>query len=193
MSRRGILFVLSAPSGAGKDTLLSRVLTMCPDVERCVTYTTRAPRPGEVEGVDYHFVDAPTFRAMRDGGLFLEWAEVYQNYYGNSRQWVEERLLSGRSVVLRIDVQGSLTIRQLFPDAVLIFVEPPSAMEQERRLRSRETESEANLKIRLEASEWEMAQIPAFDYRVVNDNLEGAVDLVRCIIKAEHARISPAT
>jgi guanylate kinase len=93
--------------------------------------------------------------------------------------------------VLRIDVQGALTIRTLFPDAVLIFVEPPSAEEQERRLRSRETENEADLQIRLQASEWEMAQISSFDYRVVNDDLNEAVDLVRCIIRAEHARVKP--
>jgi guanylate kinase len=183
------LFVLSAPSGAGKDTLLNRVLAACPEAQRCVTFTTRAPRPGETEGVDYHFVDVATFARMRDDGLLLEWAEVYGNFYGNSRRWVEEKLSEGVSAVLRIDVQGALTIRRMFPEAVLIFVAPPSAEEQERRLRSRETESEADVQRRLAASEWEMAQLPYFDYCVVNDDLEAAVDLVRCIIKAEGARI----
>ena len=186
---RGRLFVLSAPSGAGKDTLLARVLRECPELRRCVTFTTRHPRPGEVEGVDYRFIDRSRFEAMRDAGLFLEWAEVYGNLYGNSREWVEERLSAGASVILRIDVQGALTIRRMFPDAVLIFVEPPSREEQERRLRSRDTEDADDVARRLAASDWETAQIPAFDYRVVNDDLEKAVRQVVEIIRKEMSAI----
>ena len=187
--RRGRLFVLAAPSGAGKDTLLNRVLATCPGIQRCVTFTTRPPRAGEAEGVDYHFVDVATFERMRDAGAFLEWATVYGHYYGNSREWVEARLAAGTSVVMRVDVQGALTLRALFPDAPLIFVAPPSREEQERRLRGRDSEVPADIERRLAASAWEMAQVRGFDYLVVNDDLEDATDLIRCIFRAELARI----
>ena len=184
------LFVLTGASGAGKDTLLDAALKLLPGLERCVTFTTRSPRAGETAGVDYHFVDVPEFRRMIEAGELLEWAEVYGRYYGNSREWVLGRLRAGVSVVLRIDVQGALTIRKMMPEAVLIFVAPPGMEELRRRLTSRGSESAEEVRVRMEAAEWEMAQIPAFDYLVVNDQLEDAVDLVQCILRAEGARIS---
>ncbi len=194
--RSGVLFVLSGTSGAGKDTLLARVLATTPEVSRCVTFTTRAPRPGEVEGVDYQFVSRERFAAMRDAAELLEWAEVYGNGYGNSAAWVKSRLAAGFSVVLRIDVQGALTLRGWAGEnpevpVALLFVAAPSREELERRLRTRATEDEATLARRLAAADWETAQLPAFDYLIVNDDPDAATDLIRCVIRAEHARIRP--
>jgi guanylate kinase len=189
LSPKGRLFVLSGASGAGKDTLLLEVMNLHPELQRCVTYTTRAPRPGEREGVDYHFVDVPEFRRMIEAGGLLEWAEVYGRYYGNSREWVMGRLEAGVSVILRIDVQGALTVKRMMPDAVLIFVAPPSMGELERRLRSRASENSEELRIRLKAAGWEMERAGSFDYFVVNDDVQDAVHLIHCIIWAEYARI----
>jgi guanylate kinase len=186
---KGRLFVLSGASGAGKDTLLLELLKSHPDLQRCVTYTTRPPRAGEVEGVDYHFVDVPTFREMIAAGGLLEWAEVYGRYYGNSREWVLGRLEAGQSVILRIDVQGALTVRKMMPEAVLIFVAPPSMEELERRLTSRASESPEELKVRLDAAHWEIEQQKYFDYLVVNVDVKDSVELIRCIVRAEQARI----
>jgi guanylate kinase len=186
---KGKLFVLSGASGAGKDTLLLELLKTHPELQRCVTYTTRAPRPGEREGVDYHFVDVPTFQGMIGAGELLEWAEVYGRYYGNSREWVLGRLDAGQSVILRIDVQGALTVRRMMPEAVLIFVAPPSMEELERRLTVRASETPEELRVRLDAAEWEMSQMSHFDYLVVNADILDSIDLIRCILRAEHARI----
>ena len=142
-----------------------------------------------MEGVDYQFVDEARFRQMIDEGGLLEWAEVYGRLYGNSREWVLGRLEAGVSVILRIDVQGALTVKRMMPDAVLIFVAPPSMGELERRLTSRASESAEEQETRLRAAHWEMAQVPAFDYLVVNEEVGEAVDLIRCIVRAEQARV----
>lgn len=186
---RGQLFVLSAPSGAGKDALLYHVLRACPDVQKCVTVTTRPQRRGEVDGVDYHFVTPERFEEMRCQDELIEWAEVFGHYYGTPKQWVVDRLQEGGRVILKIDVQGGQAIKRLFPDAVLIFVVPPSAEEQERRLRERQTEDERELSLRLSESSREMASLPLYDYLVVNDDLARAADEVRCIMVAEGCRI----
>ncbi|MBW3624577.1 MAG: guanylate kinase [Armatimonadetes bacterium] len=183
------LFVISGASGAGKDTLLLELLKRHPELERCVTFTTRAPRVGEADGVDYHFTDEPTFRRMIEEEALLEWAEVYGRLYGNSKEWVLGRLAAGASVVMRIDIQGALTIKRKMSEAVLIYVAPPSLEELERRLRSRASESPEELAVRLNAARWEMEQIPHFDYVVVNDDLEDALGLIGCILRAESARI----
>src|SRR5437870_4633293 len=145
----GILFVLSGPSGVGKDALLSRLLSAGPaapwavGLRKCVTATTRAARPGEVDGVDYHFWDEATFQQRVEQGVLLEWAQVFGHHYGTPRVWVEERRAAGEDVILKIDVQGGLTVKERCPDAVMIFLLPPSLPELERRADERGTESEA--------------------------------------------------
>ena len=186
--RSGMLIVLSGPSGVGKDTLLQRLEEVCPRIERCVTYTTRAPRPGEVPGVDYNFISAEAFRRMIEEGKFLEHAQVHLDLYGSPLSSVAEIREDGKDAILKIDVQGGLTVKQKVPDAIMIFVAPPSMEELEHRLRERYTDSEASVIKRLEDARKELEQIPMYDYVVVNDDIESAVDKLRCIVMAERAR-----
>ena len=187
--RRGRLFVVSGPSGVGKDTVLVRLHELLPDVVKCVTVTTRPARAGEVEGRDYFFVSVSRFREMVESDAFLEYATVHENLYGTPRAWVEERRAAGRDVILKIDVQGGLTVRNRARDAVLVFLSPPSVAELERRLRARSTESEDHLTRRLLDATSELQQIPNYDFNVVNDDVDRAADLLRAIVLAERARI----
>ena len=187
--RSGMLIVLSGPSGVGKDTLLQRLEEVCPRIERCVTYTTRAPRPGEVPGVDYNFISAEEFRRMIEEGKFLEYAQVHLDLYGSPLSSVAEIREDGNDAILKIDVQGGLTVKQRIPDAIMIFVAPPSMEELERRLRARYTDSEEAVIKRLEDARKELEQIPMYDYVVVNDDIESAVDKLRCIVTAERSRV----
>ena len=184
-----MLVVLSGPSGVGKDTLLRRLEQVCPGIERCVTYTTREPRPGEVPGVDYNFVSVREFQKMIDEGDFLEYARVHTDLYGSPLSSVKHIRENGLDAVLKIDVQGGLTVSQKAPDAVMIFVAPPSMEELERRLRARYTDSEAAITKRLQDAQREIEHIPMYDYLVVNDEVEATVDRLRCIIVAERARV----
>jgi guanylate kinase len=192
--RRGILFVLSGPSGVGKDALLTRLLASEPPmpemagVRKCVTATTRAPRPGEVAGVDYHYWDVATFQEQVAQGALLEWAAVFGNYYGTPRAWVEERRAAGEDVILKIDVQGGLAVKERHPDAVMIFLLPPSLEELERRLQGRLTDSAAQIATRRRDARFELSQARLYDYLVVNDRLEVAVARVASIIIAERCR-----
>lgn len=188
--RRNLLVVLSGPSGVGKDTLLKRLIEVCPGTERAVTYTTRDPRPGEVAGVDYNLVSIGEFRRMAERGDFLEYAEVHGNLYGSSLQAIREAREKGLDVVLKIDVQGGLTVKQKVPEAVMIFVAPPSLEELERRLRARHTDAEADVTRRLLDARREIEQVPKYQYLVVNDEVESAVDKLRAIIVAERTRIT---
>ncbi|HUV05674.1 MAG TPA: guanylate kinase [Armatimonadota bacterium] len=185
----GILIVLSGPSGVGKDTLLRRLGEVCPGIERCVTYTTREPRPGEAPGVDYNFVSAQEFRRMIEEGEFLEYAQVHLDLYGSPLSCVTQAREKGLDAILKIDVQGGLTVKEKVHDAVMIFVAPPSMGELERRLRARYTDCEAAVTKRLHDARREIEHIPMYDYLVVNDDVEAAVDRLRCIIMAERARI----
>jgi guanylate kinase len=193
-ARPGILFVLSGPSGVGKDALLERLLASdatapwMPGLHRCVTATTRASRPGEVDGVDYHFWDVATFEARIRQGALLEWASVYGYHYGTPRAWVEERLAAGGDVILKIDVQGGLNVKAQCPDAVLIFLLPPSLSELERRAVKRGTESGAQLATRQRDARFELSQARLYDYLVVNDDLQAAVAQVGAVIVAERCR-----
>ena len=184
-----MLIVLSGPSGVGKDTLLQRLEEVCPRIERCVTYTTRAPRPGEVPGVDYNFVGVEEFKRMIEEGKFLEYAQVHLDLYGTPLSSVAEIREDGRDAILKIDVQGGLTVKQKVPDAIMIFVAPPSTEELEHRLRARYTDSEAAVTKRLQDARVELTQIPKYDYLVINDDIESAVDKLRCIVNAERLRI----
>ena len=187
--RPGKLIVLSGPSGVGKDTLLRRLEEICPKIVRCVTYTTREPRSFEVPQVDYNFVSAEGFRKMIDEGEFLEYAKVHRHMYGSPLAPVVETREKGLDIVLKIDVQGGLVVRQKAPEAVMIFVAPPSMEELERRLRARYTDSEADIAKRLRDARGEIKHIPMYDYLVVNDDIEAAADKLRCIIIAERARV----
>jgi len=186
-ARRGIPWVVSAPSGTGKTTLCRVVVARDPGIVFSVSHTTRAPRPGERDGIDYHFVTEREFRRMVESEELLEWAEYGPrgNLYGTSRAVVEGPLAEGLDVLLEIDVQGARQIRQRRPDARLLFVLPPSWEELERRLRGRGTDSPAAVEHRLTVARKELAELPLFDYAVVNDELERAVACVIEILEAE--------
>lgn len=174
--RQGRLFVVSGPSGVGKGTLVVEVLKRLPHLRRAVTYTTRPPRPNEVSGQDYHFVSPEEFERLKRQGALLEWAEVYGNFYGSPRAKVERLRQQGYDVVLVLDVQGALAVKRQYPDAILIFVEPPSLDELRRRMELRGTDPPEIIARRLAKATWEMQQAVHFDHRVLNDAVERAVD-----------------
>jgi guanylate kinase len=185
----GLLLVLSAPSGCGKTTIVNNVMASLPGLVFSVSHTTRPARTGEVEGVQYHFVDEATFLLMRDQkpSGFLEWARVHGNLYGTGVETVRRLQQTGSDVLLDIDVQGAEQVVARVP-AVTIFIAPPSMEELERRLRGRGTESEATLRERLENAAGEIAAAANYQYVIVNDRLEEAVETLRSIIIAERSR-----
>ena len=175
-SRVGNLFVVSGPSGAGKGTLLSQVIERIPDAWVSVSATTRSPRPGEIEGVHYFFLDTDHFKSLVEQDGFLEWAQVHDNFYGTLKKSVVDHMNAGDQVIIEIDVQGALQVRKALPEAHLVFIEPPSLEELERRLRQRGTETEDVISSRMKTAEVELAQKMEYDVQVVNDDLERAVD-----------------
>ncbi len=186
---KGQLFVVSAPSGAGKTTVLKVVLATLPAIGFSVSHTTRPPRPGELEGRDYFFVSPDEFIRRRQQGDFLEWAEVHGNLYGTSRQAVTDRLAQGQDCVLDIDVQGARQLREhrdLNP--VFVFIAPPSLAELERRLIGRQTESAATLALRLANARTELAALGLYDYVIVNDEVSQAQALLAALILERRAR-----
>jgi guanylate kinase len=189
-ARQGILFIISAPSGAGKTTLASRLLQEASDLRPSISYTTRAPRTGEVNGRDYHFVNEEQFVQMRNAGAFAEWASVHEFCYGTPRAPVDDAIKQGRDLLLDIDVQGATQLKAIYPEAVSLFVLPPSWHELERRLRERGTDTEAVITRRLHRAREEAREFSAYDYWIVNDNLERAVSLLHAILTAERARIA---
>jgi guanylate kinase len=184
-ARRGALFVIAGPSGVGKGTVVRAVRSLVSgDAVLSVSATTRPPRRGEVDGVDYYFVDDAGFDRMVDDGEMLEWAEVFHGHrYGTPAGPVELHRRAGRDVVLEIDVEGARWVRERAPDAVMILLEPPSRAELERRLRSRGTEPEAGIQERLAKADWELAQRELFDHAVINDDVERASSQVAAIIE----------
>ncbi|MDQ7989099.1 MAG: guanylate kinase [Candidatus Dactylopiibacterium sp.] len=184
----GSLFIVAAPSGAGKTTLVRGLLARDAAVSLSISYTTRAPREGELDGVAYHFTDIADFLARRDAGEFLEWAEVHGNYYATSRRWLEAQLAAGRDVLLEIDCQGAAQVKRLFPEAVGIFILPPSFAELESRLRGRGTDSPEVIARRLAAAEDEMRQVEHFDYVIINNDLRVALDELCCVVNAARYR-----
>jgi guanylate kinase len=184
----GTLFIVTAPSGAGKTTLVSGLLDRDPLVSLSVSYTTRAARAGEESGRHYHFVDVATFRALRDKGEFLEWAEVHSNYYGTSKVWLEEQMRSGRDILLEIDWQGAQQVRKVFPKAVGVFILPPSLDELERRLRGRGTDSEEVIARRVLGARGEMRHVAEFDYVIINEDLPAALEDLVAVVRASRLR-----
>ena len=172
--RHGNLFVISGPSGAGKGTLVARLLAEVPDTWVSVSATTRAPREGEEDGKQYFFVSRERFEELIAADELLEWAEYSGNCYGTPRSSVEEHMNAGHQVVLEIDVQGAFQIREKMPEAHLVFIEPPSLEELERRLRGRGTEDDATIRRRMDAARVELSRKEEYDIQLVNDNLDVA-------------------
>ncbi len=185
---KGLLFVVSAPAGCGKDTILEQVLAKTENVGYSVSATTRAPRPGEVDGVHYHFHTRESFEQMIKDGAVLEYTEYIGNYYGTPRKAVEDMLAQGKDVILKIEVEGAMNIRKLFPECCLVFILPPSMAELERRLRKRGTEDEETILRRTAQARNEIGTAVNYDYFVVNDALEDAVDDLIAVIRAEKCR-----
>ena len=190
--RRGLLFVVSAPSGTGKTTVVERLVQIVPDLALSRSYTSRPARPGEADGVDYNFVSRPRFEEMIAADAFLEWADVFGNLYGTCAADAEAHLTTGRDLVLVIDVQGARQVRKRFADIVGVFVMPPSFDILERRLRGRSKDPEDAIQRRLQTARDEVAAYTEYDYVIVNDELEACVDRLRAIVLAERTRLRSA-
>jgi guanylate kinase len=184
----GTLFIVSAPSGAGKTTLVGRLLQDDPQVRHSVSFTTRAPRPGEQDGREYNFIDVQRFLAMRERGEFAEWAEVHDNFYGTSRTWLEERMKEGCDMMLEIDWQGAQQMRRQFPEAASIFILPPSIAELERRLRGRGADSEDVIARRVAGALGEMRHVAEFDFVIINNDLDIALGELKAAVCASRLR-----
>ena len=189
-STRGNLFVIVAPSGAGKTSLVTALLKREPNIGLSISYTTRAPRAGEANGRDYHFVDRATFERMIEARDFLEYADVYGNYYGTSRRWIEDELAGSRDVLLEIDWQGAAQVRRLFPHVVGIFILPPSLEELRRRLEARGKDSSEAIARRMASAREEISHVLEFEYIIINERFDSALDDLIAIVRA--ARLSRA-
>ena len=188
MIEQGILTILSGPSGVGKGTVAKALLEKTKDLVCSISATTRLPREGEVNGSSYYFLSTDEFRKKVDRQEFLEWAQIYGNFYGTLRLPVERALSSGKDVLLEIDVQGGIQVKQKFPQAVLIFLLPPSQDELESRLKKRASETAADLKKRLNWAEGEFECLKLYDYAVVNDRVDEVASKIQSIIVAEKCR-----
>lgn len=187
--RRGLMLVLSSPSGTGKTTLSRRLLEVEDNLEMSVSATTRTPRPGEVEGTDYFFMDEEQFQKTKDDGGFLEWAQVFDNFYGTPRTFVSDALVEGRDILFDIDWQGSAQLTQsMHGDIVTIFILPPSAEALEQRLRDRAQDPEEVVKRRMAGAKDEIKHYDEYDYIIINDDIDRSVEQLRAILKAERLR-----
>jgi guanylate kinase len=183
----GLLFVVSAPSGAGKSSLIRALMAADPGIALSVSYTTRAPRPGEQDGREYHFVDPATFSAMLERGEFLESAEVHGHRYGTSQKVIERTRASGRDLLLEIDWQGAAQVRLLHPDTIGIFILPPSMAELERRLRARAQDTAAVIHRRMQNAQEEMSHAAEFKYAIINNEFNDALQDLTAVVRAERA------
>lgn len=186
---RGMLIVLSGPSGTGKGTVCKALLNRLNDISLSISATTREPRTGEIHGKHYFFTKREEFEERIGRGEFLEYANVFSNYYGTPKSFVDEMLASGKDVLLEIDVQGALKVKENSPDGVFIFLVPPSMAELEKRIRSRGTETEEKIRERLGKAGAEMDLMEKYDYVIVNDEVDHVVDRIECIINAERHRV----
>ena len=189
-ARAGSLFVVTAPSGAGKTSLLRALLADAPLMQLSVSFTTRAPRPGEVDGRDYFFVDAAGFERRREAGEFLEWAEVHGNLYATSRAWIEDRIAAGVDIVLEIDWQGAVQVQRLFPDAIGVFIVPPSIGVLRERLTQRGQDTAEVIERRVAAAEAELKQAHRFQYVIINQDFASALADLRTIVDAARLRFT---
>jgi guanylate kinase len=187
---KGNLIIISGPSGVGKGTVCRALLEKYPDVSLSISATTRKPRVGEQNGREYFFYTREEFLNLREKNAFLEWAKVFDNYYGTPLKYVESILQQGQDCLLEIDVQGAMQVKSKWPTGVFIFIVPPSCEELVRRISNRGTESQAEIQKRLNRAEEEMAHLKSYDYVVVNDLLEDAMEKIRAIIVAERCRVS---
>ena len=188
MKNKGDIFVISAPSGTGKTTLVRLLLSRFPTLSFSISYTTRLPRPGEVDGQHYFFVSEKEFKRSIARGEMLEWAKVYGHYYGTPLHFVKEKIAAGKDVILDIDIQGAQEVKKKIPEAILIFIIPPSWEELQRRITNRSTDSLEVIKKRLKAARKEIKVARNFDYIVINDILENALQELTSIIQATKAR-----
>jgi guanylate kinase len=184
----GDLFIVSAPSGAGKTSVVKTLLSGTTNIALSVSYTTRQPRPAETDGKDYHFVSRETFLEMAQRGDFLESAEVYGNLYGTSQSWIREEIAKGRDILLEIDWQGAAQVRRVFPDCIGIFILPPSLQALETRLRGRGQDSDEVIARRMQAACDDIAHVAEFDYVIINDKLDDAVQQLNAIVIAAGLR-----
>ena len=184
----GNLFIISAPSGTGKTSLVHALLDINPQIDLSVSYTTRGPRPGEQDGKDYHFVSRETFLEMAKRGEFLESAEVYGNLYGTSQTWISREIAKGRDLLLEIDWQGAAQVRRIFPESISIFILPPSIAALEQRLRGRGKDNDAVIAKRMAAVREDVAHIAEFNYVIINDNLDDALRELNAVVLSARLR-----
>lgn len=187
--RRGLLFVISGPSGVGKGTIVKALLNLQPALKLSVSVTTRQPRPGEEDGVHYMFRSVDEFQRMVAAGEMLEYAQYGSNFYGTPRSFVEQQLAEGHDVVLEIDTRGAIQVKERIPNGIYVFVLPPTMEELESRLTKRQTEAAEAMRMRLQVAVDELNYLPLYDYQLVNDELDHAVNKVQAIILAEHCRV----
>lgn len=190
MTHRGTLFTVSAPSGAGKTSLLAELVSRLPDIRVSISHTTRAMRPGERNGIDYHFVTEPEFIAMLERAEFLEHARVFSNLYGTSQHWVEEQLNRGTDVVLEIDWQGAVQVRRLLPDCIRVFILPPSIDTLMARLTSRRQDRPEVIQERLAQAREEISHYVEADYLIVNDQFDTALDELLAVVKSQRLTLA---
>ena len=190
--RQGIIFILSAPSGAGKTTLYNGLRKIYPEIRLSVSCTTRAPRRGEIRGRDYRFITARQFDALKARGEFAEWAQVHDHFYGTPKKPLDQAVKAGRDILLDIDVQGAREIKRRYPDAVAVFVLPPSMGELKRRLSARGTDGKKIIARRLANARGEISELIKYDYYVVNRQVGAAVKTLSAIVEAERVRTSRA-
>ena len=188
--KKGLLIVISGPSGTGKGTIIKEIKNLIPDVSYSVSVTTRQPREGEVDGKDYFFRTYEQFKQLMHENAFLETAEVYGNYYGTPKSYVDKLMKEGKDVILEIDIQGALKVKENYPDGVFIFILPPSMSVLRKRLTGRGTETPEAIEMRLGETLKELSFIEKYDYCVVNGELDEAVARVRSIVVAEHSKVT---
>ena len=188
--QKGLLLVISGPSGAGKGTICKELLNRNKDMNLSISATTRQPRRGEEEGINYFFLEKDKFKTMMENGEFLEHAEVYSNFYGTPKQWVLDKLEKGEDVLLEIDIEGALNVKEIYPDGVFTFIMPPSMEELKNRIEKRATETKEAMIQRLESAYKEIEYVFKYDYAVLNDEVDSAVENIQAILRAEKCKVN---